>query len=61
VSDGLVYYADPLPGGRAQAMADVVHEGRVVLSWPVGSPAPRESVERWISEQHPPTIREEHR
>lgn len=39
------YYLEPLEGGRAQAMADLVGaDGRVEASWPVGSPAPAETV-----------------
>jgi hypothetical protein len=41
----VVYFADPLPGDRAQMRADVIEDGRVVKTYPVGSPAPRKTVE----------------
>lgn len=37
--DGVRYFLDPLPGDRAQMIADVVIDGAVVLTYPVGSPA----------------------
>lgn len=43
---GLRYFVDPLPGDRGQLVVDLLDEaGRVVQTWPVGSPAPRSSVE----------------
>lgn len=40
------YYAEPLPGKRAQMQVDVVIDGRLVpeLSGKVGSPAPESTV-----------------
>lgn len=43
---GIVYFTEPLPGGRAQMYADVLEaDGTVHVTYPVGSPAPRETVE----------------
>lgn len=44
--DGVILYAEALPGNRAQLRADVILAGRVIDSYPVGSPAPAETVER---------------
>ena len=52
---GLHYFIDPLPGDRAQCVCDVLdRDGRVVLCLLVGSPAPHESVRRWIARQEAP-------
>lgn len=40
------YYAEPLPGGRAQMRCDVVIDGVLEQSYPTGSPAPAETVRR---------------
>jgi hypothetical protein len=48
---GLRYFIDPLPGDLAQCVCDVLDGDRVVQSWLVGSPGPRESVRRWIEQQ----------
>lgn len=45
MADGLHYFAEALPGGRAQLRADLVTDGRVESSWPVGSPAAAAEVE----------------
>lgn len=42
----IVCYAEPLPGGRGQMRCDVVFHGRLVDSFPVGSPAPFATVKR---------------
>jgi hypothetical protein len=44
--DGLHYWIDTLPGERAQMWADLVRGGQVVSTFRIGSPAPREAVER---------------
>lgn len=49
--DAILYYADWLPGERAQLRCDVIVEGELVLSYPVGSPAPLASVVRAAHEQ----------
>jgi hypothetical protein len=42
----IVYFAEPLPGGRAQLHVDVVIDSQVVVSHRVGSPAPLETVRK---------------
>jgi len=50
MSRNVLYWAEPLPGGRAQMMADLVVDSRIVQTWPVGSPAPLETVDRAVAE-----------
>lgn len=41
------YFIDPLPGGRGQLMADLCNgDGTIIVTYPVGSPARRESILR---------------
>lgn len=40
----MVYFAEPLAGGRGQLRCDVVIGGEVAMSWPTGSPAPLTTV-----------------
>lgn len=38
-------YLENLPGGRAQLYADLIgHDGEIEATYPIGSPAPRESI-----------------
>ena len=42
---GIRYFVDPLPGNRGQMRADLLNaDGGVEVTYPVGSPAPIESV-----------------
>jgi hypothetical protein len=43
--DGNVYYVDFLPHDRAQLMCDLLVDGEVALTTPIGSPGPRSTVE----------------
>jgi hypothetical protein len=45
----IAYYLEALPGRRAILRADLVcADGTIVASYCVGSPAPREAVERFL-------------
>lgn len=43
--DHITYWAEPLPGQRALLHCDIVVGGKLVLSYPVGSPAPLATVQ----------------
>jgi hypothetical protein len=48
VMDGLRYWVEmvgPVADKRGQMMADLIENGRVVQTWPVGSPAPIATVQ----------------
>jgi hypothetical protein len=47
-TSGIYYYAETVSAGRSVLRCDVVMEGRLVLSWRVGSPAPTDVVERHV-------------
>ena len=40
------YYAEIIGPNRAQLHCDVVEDGRLLMSWPIGSPAPVAAVKR---------------
>lgn len=42
----IIYFAEALTGKRAQLHCDVVDDGKLVMSYPVGSPAPEAVVKR---------------
>lgn len=46
----IIYYVEPLPGGRGRLHRDVIVHGelRSELSGPIGSPAPIDDVRRFI-------------
>lgn len=50
--DGLHYFVEALPGKRGQMHADLVTDGKVEATWPVGSPAPLAVVEAACEEDN---------
>lgn len=52
----IIYWAEALSGKRAQMHCDVVDDGKLLMSWPVGSPAPEKVVRE---HEHELTLGEE--
>jgi hypothetical protein len=48
--EGIRYHVDALPHGRGQMVADLIDGGKLVQTWPVGSPAPFDTVQRAADE-----------
>lgn len=46
----MTYWIEYLPGDRAQLHADLTDGDGSLLTWPVGSPAPRAAVEAFAAE-----------